>query len=50
MIIALRAKNKLAFNDGSCTRPELGYDTLKQWEICNAIVLLWIMNGVSKEI
>ncbi|XP_073143942.1 uncharacterized protein [Henckelia pumila] len=50
MIIALRAKNKLAIIDGSCTRPELDAANLKQWERCNAIVLSWIMNGVSKEI
>ncbi|XP_073030825.1 uncharacterized protein [Primulina eburnea] len=50
MIIALRAKNKLAFIDGSCSRPELSSNTLLQWERCNAIVLTWIMNSVSKEI
>ncbi|XP_075521145.1 uncharacterized protein LOC142554359 [Primulina tabacum] len=50
MIIALRAKNKLAFVDGSCRRPESSSNTLMQWERCYAIVLSWIMNSVSKEI
>lgn len=50
MIIALRAKNKLAFVDGSCYRSDLSPNLLMQWERCNAIVLSWLMNGVSKEI
>ncbi|XP_073302969.1 uncharacterized protein [Primulina huaijiensis] len=50
MIIALRAKNKLVFVDGSCKRPENESGQLMQWERCNAIVLSWIMNAVSKEI
>ncbi|XP_073017992.1 uncharacterized protein [Primulina eburnea] len=50
MIIALRAKNKITFIDGSYPRPESGHATLNQWERCNALVLSWIMNAVSKEI
>ncbi|XP_075490977.1 uncharacterized protein LOC142529351 [Primulina tabacum] len=50
MVIALRAKNKLAFIDGSCSRPAPGANTILQWERCNAIVLSWLMNSVSKEI
>ncbi|XP_073062360.1 uncharacterized protein [Primulina eburnea] len=50
MIIALRAKNKLVFVDGSCQRPENESGQLMQWERCNTIVLSWIMNTVSKEI
>ncbi|XP_073014617.1 uncharacterized protein [Primulina eburnea] len=50
MLIALRAKNKLAFIDGSCQRPDSEPDKISQWERCNAIVLSWIMNAVSKEI
>lgn len=50
MKIALRARNKLAFVDGSCKKPDPGSDRVLQWERCNAIVLSWIMNAVSKEI
>ncbi|XP_075511479.1 uncharacterized protein LOC142547201 [Primulina tabacum] len=50
MQIGLRARNKLAFIDGSYQKPNQGSDKLLQWERCNAIVLSWIMNTVSKEI
>ncbi|XP_073040412.1 uncharacterized protein [Primulina eburnea] len=50
MLIALRAKNKIALIDGSCRRPPVGSQNLLQWERCNALVLSWIMNTVSKEI
>ena len=49
-MINLRAKRKLGFVLGSCGKsdykPELG----EQWEKCNAFVLAWIMNTVSKEL
>lgn len=50
MLIALLAKNKSGFIDGTCGRPAIGHFTLYQWERCNALVLSWIMNTVSKEI
>ncbi|XP_073136145.1 uncharacterized protein [Henckelia pumila] len=50
MLICLRAKNKIAFIDGSYQRPEAGSATLPAWERCNALVLSWILNSVSKEI
>ncbi|GAV73454.1 UBN2_3 domain-containing protein [Cephalotus follicularis] len=50
MMITLTAKNKLGFVDGSCRKPMEGSPILYQWERCNAIVLSWIMNTVSKEI
>lgn len=50
MLIALRAKNKIVFIDGSYPRPSIGTDSLHQWERCNALVLSWHMNSVSKEI
>ena len=50
LMINLRAKSKLGFVLGSCRKsdykPELG----EQWEKCNAFVLAWIMNTVSKEL
>ncbi|XP_073270446.1 uncharacterized protein [Primulina huaijiensis] len=50
MLIALRAKNKITFIDGTCKCPAIGNVTLRQWERCNALVLSWIMNSVSKDI
>lgn len=50
MLIALRAKNKLAFIDGSSRQPVDNAILLPIWERCNAIVLSWILNSVSKEI
>ncbi|XP_073270434.1 uncharacterized protein [Primulina huaijiensis] len=50
MLIALHANNKVAFLDGMCRRPAAGNLMLQQWERCNALVLSWIMNSVSKEI
>ncbi|XP_075500194.1 uncharacterized protein LOC142538780 [Primulina tabacum] len=50
MLIGLRAKNKLPFIDGSCRRPEATSNMMPQWERCNAMVMSWIMNAVSKEI
>ncbi|XP_073039069.1 uncharacterized protein [Primulina eburnea] len=50
MLIALRAKNKTGFIDGTCRKPTLEQPALPQWERCNALVLSWIMNSVSKEI
>ncbi|GAV70145.1 LOW QUALITY PROTEIN: UBN2_3 domain-containing protein, partial [Cephalotus follicularis] len=49
MLIALRAKNKLGFVDGSCKKPA-AITINSSWERCNAIVLSWIMNTVSKEL
>lgn len=50
MLIGIRAKNKIAFIDGSCKRPESGSPLLLQWDRCNALVLSWILNAVSKDI
>ncbi|XP_073024180.1 uncharacterized protein [Primulina eburnea] len=50
MLIELRAKNKTGFIDGTCKRPLLDQPNLHQWERCNALVLSWIMNSISKEI
>ncbi|KZV30394.1 hypothetical protein F511_21094 [Dorcoceras hygrometricum] len=50
MLLALIAKNKVGFIDGSCVRPSDRSPSLHKWERCNAIVLSWIMSSVSKEI
>ncbi|XP_042041420.1 uncharacterized protein LOC121786885 [Salvia splendens] len=49
-IIALLAKNKLVFVDGSILRPN-GDDLLHQaWIRCNSMVVAWLRNSVSPQI
>ncbi|GAV79181.1 UBN2_3 domain-containing protein, partial [Cephalotus follicularis] len=50
MLIALTAKNKLGFIDGTCEKPDTTSPKLHQWVRCNAFVLSWIMNTDSREI
>ncbi|XP_040960293.1 uncharacterized protein [Gossypium hirsutum] len=50
MSIALLAKNKLGFIDGSCKCDSLSPDLKSQWDRCSAFVLSWIINTVSKEL
>ncbi|XP_073035240.1 uncharacterized protein [Primulina eburnea] len=47
---ALQAKNKIGFINGTYKKPKAGSATILQWEICNALVLSWILNTVSREI
>ncbi|XP_015167266.1 uncharacterized protein [Solanum tuberosum] len=46
--IALQAKRKLGFITGTCRKNQFSADLHEDWETCNAIVLSWIMNTVSK--
>jgi len=48
--IAILGRNKLGFIDGSCKKEAYGPNLVNLWERCNAIVLSWIMNCVSKEL
>lgn len=51
MIMALTAKNKLAFVDGSLPQPSMDAGAEHHaWVRCNNMVLSWILNSVSKEI
>ncbi|KAH0653965.1 hypothetical protein KY289_031643 [Solanum tuberosum] len=50
MKIAILGRNKLGFIDGSCRKEAYGPNLTNLWEMCNAIVLSWIMNCVSKEL
>lgn len=50
MMINLRAKSKLGFVLGTCRRSDYKGEMEEQWEKCNAFVLAWIMNTVSKEL
>ncbi|XP_022040543.1 uncharacterized protein LOC110943095 [Helianthus annuus] len=50
MKLALMAKNKLGFVDGTCVKSESNDVLASQWERCNSIVLTWILNSVSDEL
>jgi hypothetical protein len=51
MIMALTAKNKLAFVDGSLPQPSIDAGAEHHaWVRCNNMILSWILNSVSKEI
>src|SRR4051812_37073799 len=47
--MALRAKSKLGFVDGSLPRPT-NQSIVPNWERCNDLVGSWILNSVSPEI
>ena len=50
MKIALDAKNKIAFVDGSLPRPDLANPLLRIWSRCNSMVKSWLLNSVTKQI
>lgn len=50
MNIALDAKNKLAFVDGTLERPAESHPNYRIWSRCNSMVKSWILNTVSKQI
>ncbi|KAI9197783.1 hypothetical protein LWI28_004490 [Acer negundo] len=50
MSMALTAKNKLCFIDGTPSRPNLTDLLYNSWCRCNSMVMSWILNAVSKEI
>lgn len=50
VLIALSAKNKIAFIDGSALEPSANSPDFKPWNRCNDMVLSWLLNSLSKEI
>nr|GEW18890.1 ribonuclease H-like domain-containing protein [Tanacetum cinerariifolium] len=50
MKIALTGKNKMGFIDGTCVKPVTSPVLAQQWEICNDIVLGWILGSLSQEL
>lgn len=50
MEFALTAKKKIGICDCSCKKPEIDSEDLESWEVCNSMVITWILNGLSLEI
>lgn len=50
MTIALDAKNKIAFVDGSLPRLDESHPHYRLWSRCNSMVKSWILNAVTKPI
>lgn len=50
MDLALIAKKKLGFVTSSCMKPEVDSEELESWEVCNSMVITWILTGLSPKI
>ncbi|GJT19185.1 ribonuclease H-like domain-containing protein [Tanacetum coccineum] len=52
MKLALQARNKYAFVDGTCVKSAYVASNIlsSQWDRCNDVVLTWIMNSVSTDV
>ncbi|XP_042974719.1 uncharacterized protein LOC122306356 [Carya illinoinensis] len=50
MLMALTAKNKVCFIDGSPPSPPDTSPLFPSWTRCNNMVLSWLLNSLSKEI
>ncbi|XP_073275485.1 uncharacterized protein [Primulina huaijiensis] len=50
MIMALTAKNKSSFVDGTSVCPSVEDLLYSAWIRCNSMVISWILNSVSREI
>lgn len=48
--IALSAKNKLGFINGSCPVPAATSKDHQPWSRCNDMVTSWLLNSLSKDI
>nr|GEW45373.1 putative Gag-polypeptide of LTR copia-type [Tanacetum cinerariifolium] len=44
------SKNKLGFLDNTCERPDNTDPFAKQWDMCNSVVLTWILNSISADL
>lgn len=50
MILALETKNKLGFVNGTVVRSVDNEVLGKQWDMCNFVVLSWILGSVSEDL
>ncbi|XP_076906481.1 uncharacterized protein LOC143562613 [Bidens hawaiensis] len=49
-LLALKAKNKVGFIDGSYKKSIENEVLASQWEMCNSVVLTWILNSICEEL
>lgn len=50
MTIALSARNKLGFVDGTLVKPTAESSTFKSWSRCNDMVISWLLGSLSRTI
>ncbi|XP_019240490.1 PREDICTED: uncharacterized protein LOC109220473 [Nicotiana attenuata] len=50
VLIALSAKNKLGFINGTCPAPAATSKDFQPWSRCNDMVNSWLLNSLSKDI
>lgn len=50
IVIALSAKNKLGFIDGSIKELDMADPSSKAWNRCNDMVISWLLNSFSRDI
>ncbi|GJU74165.1 ribonuclease H-like domain-containing protein [Tanacetum coccineum] len=52
MKIALQARNKMCFVDGTCTKAAYATSVplSNQWERCNVVVLSWLLSSISHDL
>ncbi|XP_060190299.1 uncharacterized protein LOC132619398 [Lycium barbarum] len=50
ILIALSAKNKLGFINGTCKMPDPDSSGFHAWNRCNDMVTSWLLNSLSKDI
>ncbi|PKI32583.1 hypothetical protein CRG98_047026, partial [Punica granatum] len=50
MIIALRARNKLPFIDGSLDKPGEDDPLRERWERCNSTLIAWMFNTMEESL
>jgi len=50
MKMALNAKNKLSFDNGTLSKPTSSIAEIQLWERCSDMVLSWILNFIDKSI
>ncbi|XP_011071257.1 uncharacterized protein LOC105156734 isoform X2 [Sesamum indicum] len=48
--LALGAKQKIGFIDGSYTKPQENKEEMDQWKTVDCMVASWLLNSISKEI
>ncbi|XP_019250937.1 PREDICTED: uncharacterized protein LOC109229840 [Nicotiana attenuata] len=50
VLIAILAKNKLGFINGTCPAPAITSNEYQPWTRCNDMVTSWLLNSLSKDI